>query len=172
MNRRLEREIRDWLRAEHDGEDRRAERALRRAFGRLGRRAPGAAFADRVLLRAGRLVPATVPWRWQWVRGAVAACLVGSGLALAAVPLLWLVVPPLARAVGSPFISTLAHSAARWTAAWMKVGVVVADIGTALQAVFITRTAMVVLAANVLLALASLVGLKRLLKAPEEFTPW
>jgi hypothetical protein len=172
MNRRLEHEIRDWLRAERDGPDDLAERALTRVFAQLGRRAPGAAFADRVLLSAGHLVPPVVPWRWRWVRGAVAACLVGSGLALAALPLFWLVLPPLVHAVGSPFMSTLSHSAARWMAAWMRLCAVFADVGTALQSVLVTPTAVALLTANVLLALASLIGLKRLLKAPEEFTPW
>lgn len=172
MNRRLGHQIRDWLDAEGKGSDELAERALARALAEIGRRGPGAGFADRVLLRAGRLAPALPPWRWRWLRGALAASLLGAGLALAVLPAVWLVIPALLHAVGSPLVSTLLHSIARWISAAFAAAAIIADVGSALQTVLVTPTALVLLTANILLALASLMGLRRLLRPSQEYLPW
>ena len=63
MNRRLEQDVREWLDAERISADELAEQALIRAFTRLGRQAPEAGFADRVLLRTGHFAPASALWR-------------------------------------------------------------------------------------------------------------
>ncbi len=172
MNRRLEHEIRDWLKAQQDGPDELAEQALVRALGQIGRRRPTAGFADRVLLRAGRLAPATAAWRWWWLRAAVAACLVAAGLAVALLPAWLPAARPVAHAFGSPFVTSLSHWAGTWLSAGLAFWAVMGDIGSAVRASLATPTAVLVLSANVLLAAASLLGLKRLLKAPEEFMPW
>jgi hypothetical protein len=172
MNKRLEQDVREWLRAEHTGSDELAERALARALAELGRCAPGAGFADRVLLSAGRLTPASRAWRSWWARGAVAACLLAAGLATAMLPAWLLVADPVARAFGSPLVSGVWHWMCRWMIAGFTSWTVIEDVGSALRASLVTPAAIVLIAANVLLAAASLLGLKRLLKAPEELIPW
>lgn len=171
MNRRLEHDIREWLNAQGGGSDELAERALMRAFAQLGRRTPPARFADRVLLRAGRRVPVPAALRW-WLRGVVAACLVAAGLAVALLPAWLSLVRPVAHAFGSPFVSVLSHWAGKWMAATIAFWAVVEDVASAVRTSLATPTGILLLATNVLLAAAILFGLKRLLNAPEELTPW
>jgi len=171
MNRRLEEDVREWLRAEQEGLDELAERALTRALGELGRRVPRPGLTDRILLRTGRL-SASRAWRSWWVRGAVAACLLSAGLAAATLPVWLLVADPVARAFGSPFASVAGHWTGRWVSAAFASWAVIEDVASALRVSLATPTALVLLSANVLLAVASLFGLRRLLKAPEELMPW
>ncbi len=172
MKGRLEQDVREWLSAERAGSDELAERALGRVLARLGRRAPGAGFADRVLLSAGRLTPASRAWRSWWARAGVAACLLGAGLAAAVLPVWLLVADPVARALGSPLVSGVWHWMGRWMIAAFKSWAVIQDVASALRASLVTPAAIALIGANILLAAASLVGLKRLLRAPEELIPW
>jgi hypothetical protein len=171
MNRRLERDVREWLDAERMSADEPAEQALVRAFAELGRRAPGAGFADRVLLRTGHFAPASAFWRSRWVRAAVIACMAAGGLAIITLPVWWLVAEPLARAFGSPLALAMSRGAARSMSAAFASWTVIQDVGSALRASLVTAPVLALLSANALLAAASLFGLKRLLKAPEELMP-
>lgn len=169
MNRRLNRDIRAWLEAER-ASDEWADEALRRAFGRLRRRAPGPGLADRVLLRAGYPVGAAAAWRSRWLRGAVAACILVAGLAIITLPAWWLVASPVVQAFGSPLLLALSRATVRWMSAAFASWAAVQDVASALRTALVTRTAMALLTANALLAVLSLSGLKRLLKAPGELT--
>ena len=171
MNRRLDEDVREWLKAEREGLDELAEHALTRALGGLGRRAPRPGFADRVLVRAGCL-SAPAGWTSWWVRGAVAAAILSAGLAVATLPVWLLVADPIARAFGSPLVSMTAHWTGRVVAAAFASWAVIEDVASALQASFATPTVLALLLANALLAGGSLFGLRRLLKAPEELMPW
>jgi hypothetical protein len=172
MSRQLEEQVRTWLRAEQSGQDDVAERALARALKELGRRAPRAGFADRVMLRAGRLSAAPRAWRSWWVRAAVSACLLSAGLAAATLPVWLLAANPITRAVGSPLVAAAWHWVSRSLSASLASFAVIADVTAALQASLATSTAIGLLSATVLLASASLFGLRRLLSAPEESMPW
>ncbi len=170
MKIRVEDEVRQWLGAEEDGLDEVAEQALRRALASL-ERAPRPGFADRVLLRAGRLEPVAGVWRSWWVRFPVAACLLIAGIAAAVLPVALLIVIPLARAFGWPSVVACWHWAARSTTVAFRYWTILAGVMEAIGASLATPEAVAILSANVLLAAASLFGLKRLLKAPEELMP-
>lgn len=170
MSTHLDRDVREWLGAEEDGLEDVAERALTRALAGLDRRAPAAHFADRVLARAGRLAPASRAWRSWWLRFPVAASLLTAGFAAAALPAALLVIIPVARAFGWPALAASWHWTARWTTVAFRSWSIVADVAAALGASLSAPAAVAVLSANVLLAAASLLGLKRLLRSPEELT--
>ncbi len=172
MSRRLEDNVREWLRAEGTGPDELAEEALARALADLGRRRPGAGFADRALMRAGRLSPAWFAWRSWWSRAAVAGCLLVAGLAVASLPTWLLIAGPLARALGAPFTAVVWHWMTEWAVAAFASWGVIADVTTAVCVWLATPSGIALLAVNVLLACGSLIGLKRLLKAPEELISW
>ncbi len=172
MNRRLDYEVRRWLNAEREGSEELADRALGRAFAELGRRAPRAGFADRVLLRAGRVTPALPAWRRWWLRASVAACLVAAGLAVATLPAWWPIAGAVSHALGPPLVAAISHWSGRWMNAGPACWTVIQDIAAAARASLATPAAILLLSGNLLLAGASLFGLKRLLKAPEELMPW
>lgn len=84
-----------WLAAEQSGDDEAAEAELLALFQALPPLAPPAGFADRVLVRAGwaerpearAVAPRPVVERWnpfasRWLQGAVALCLLVTGLGL------------------------------------------------------------------------------------------
>ncbi len=173
MKIRLEDEVRQWLGAEEDGLDSAADRALARALASLERRGPTRGFADRVLLSAGRMAPVAGVWRSWWLRFPVAACLLTAGVTAGVLlPVILLVVVPLGRAMGGTLLVACWHAVARWTTTAFASWAVVADVFEALGASLATPAAIAVLSANVLLAAASLFGLKRLLKPSEELIPW
>ncbi len=168
MSRRLEDDVRQWLGAEEQGADEPAERALARVLADLGRRRPSPAFSDRVLLRAGRLSPAWFAWRSAWTRGAVAACLVAAGLAVAMLPTWLIVADPLAHAFGVPLTAAVWHWMSRWSVAAFAAWALIVDVASAIRIGLATPTGVVLLTGSMLLAGASLFGLKQLLTAPEE----
>jgi hypothetical protein len=164
--------IGDWLDAEGAGADDRAEAALTRALAGLGRRGPREGFADRVLLAAGVLEPAH-PARWPaTVRVALAACLLVAGVAFANLPVLVAAFAPVVRALGLstivPALHWLAHAMGAAFASWTFVE----EVASALRASLASAAVVMVLAANLLVATASLIALKRLLNPPEELLPW
>jgi hypothetical protein len=172
MSRRLKADVRDWLRAEETGSDELAERWLARVLTDLGRNRPRAGFADRVLVRAGRLSPASQAWRSWWTRAGIAACLVAAGLAVATLPTWLLVADPLARAFGAPVTAAVWHLITRWTVAAFALWALVVDIGSATRVWLGTPAGAGLLAVNLAIACGSLMGLRQLLKAPEELEPW
>ncbi len=121
MSNRLEREIREWLEAERLSMDELAEQSLSRAVAELGHRAPSPGFANRVMVAAGTHRTARV-WHSRWLRAGVGTAIVAAGLAIVALPVLWLVADPLARAFGSPLAfaipRAIARGFARAVAAW------------------------------------------------------
>ncbi len=167
MRKRLEREVREWLDAERLSKDTLAEQSLSRAFAEIERRSPGPGFADRVMLASG-LGRAAAFWRSRWLRAAIAVGMVAAGLAVVALPAVWLVADPLARALGSPLALTISHGVTRTMARTFAVWSVLDDVASALRASLDTGPVLALLAANALMAATSLFGLKRLLKAPEE----
>ena len=172
MSRRLRKDVGEWLDAERHGAHDLAEQALRRAFAELGRRVPATGFADRVLVRAGRFAPVPLPWPPWWLRVSVAGSLVAAALVIALLPAWW----PVASAVGSALRSPLVTACSYWGSQLVNAGFafwdLLQEVAIALQASLMTPTVLVVLAANVLLAVSSLFGLNRLLKSPEELMPW
>ncbi len=173
MKMRLEDEVRRWLGAEEDGLDGVADRALARALAGLEHRGPTPGFADRVLSRTGRLAPVAGVWRSWWLRFPVAASLLTAGLTAAVLlPAGVVVVGFLGRTFAGSLLAASWHAMARWTTIAFRWWGVVADVVEALGASLATPAAIAILSANVLLAAASLLGLKRLLKPPEELMPW
>ena len=172
MSRRLEEDVRGWLRAEGLGSDEFAERALVRVLGDLGRRRPSAGFADRVLASAGRLSPASLAWRSWWIRAGIAACLVAAGLAVATLPTWLLVADPVARVFGVPVTSAVWHLITRWTVAAFASWALIADVASAMRVWLATPAGVGLLAVSFVTACGSLMGLRQLLKAPEELNSW
>ena len=172
MSSSLDDAIGEWLDAEGAGDGDRAEAALARSLAAVGRRGPGRGFADRTLLAAGLLEPASPAWWPVTVRMALAACLLVAGLALVNLPVLVYAWVPVVRAAGLATLVPALHGLARAMAAAFASWTFVEEIASALRASLGNPTVVLVLAANLSVAAASLVGLKRLLKTPEEMLPW
>jgi len=172
MSRRLADDVREWLRAEETGSDELAERAFSRVLGDMGRRRPSLGFADRVLMRAGRLSPASLAWRSWWTRAGIGACLVAAGLAVATLPTWLLLAGPVARAFGAPVTEAVWHAITRWTVAAFASWALIVDVASATRVWLATPAGVGLLAVNLIIACGSLVGLRQLLKAPEELNSW
>jgi hypothetical protein len=160
--------IRDWLEAEDSGAGDRAEAALTGALAGLGRRGPHEGFAERVLLAAAIREPARSPWWAVVVRVALAACLLAAGLALANLPV-WIAAGlAVARALGLSVVVPVLDWLGRAMAAALASWALVENVASALRATLANSAVVMLLAANLLVAAASLIGLKRLLKTSEE----
>jgi hypothetical protein len=93
---------------------------------------------------------------------------VAAGLAVATLPTWLLVADPLARAFGAPVTSVVWHALTRCTIAAFASWSLLADVGSAARVWLATPAGVGLLAVNSLIACASLIGLRQLLKAPEE----
>ncbi len=170
MTGRFEREIEAWLAAELSGADEGADEALLRAFSALPRREPGPAFADRVMRSLSTIRPVALEWRSRWLRLAVAACLVATGLAVALVPQM-MTLATLTHGTGAIVLAGW-HLVSRSVAASFASWHVVEGVGFAVLAALANPVAVAVLLGNALVAAVSLLGLKRLLGVREETVPW
>lgn len=168
MSRRLERDIEAWLQAEAAASDSHAEDALGRVFRGIERRRPRAGFADAVLAAAGYR-PARAAAA-PWFRVALVGCVVAACLTAVAVPLALIAVKPLAQLAAWPLLAAAWRGVTRSASAALNWWAVVGDLGGALRLSVATPTGASLVLANVLIASASLVGLKRLLGNTRSFS--
>jgi len=164
--------VRRWLAAERQEPPDAADEAFRLVFRLVPRHEPTPALAGRVLAamqppRRAPQIPALADARW--LKPLIAASLLLSGLAALA-----LSVPfPLPR-VGSffsAFFSTLASAAVGVSHAvdfGLSVWALLSDVGLALRAAVFTPPIAVALVLNAALAIALLLGLRRLMAPYEE----
>ncbi len=171
MKKRFEDDLATWLDAERSGDEEAAERALSRAVRHLDRRGPSAGFADAVLYRAGIGARAPQAWEWRWVGAAAAAGLLVAGVLALSLASLVLALGPANRV-----LAWVVPVALHWTGRWMSFAydswAVLAEFTVVLRAALATRGIQTVLLINAVVGTASLLGLKRLLRAPEELTQW
>jgi hypothetical protein len=162
-----DRDIGEWLAAEQAGDAERAERALSRVMAHVAREEPSSAFADAVLRASGFGVAAVRRWS-PWTRLATLVCLVAAGLSAATIPAFagWL--RPLLGVLVADSLASLWHVTVRAAALAFESWHAAADAGAVVRAAAGSATGIVVLLANVLVAVIALIGLKRLLGAREE----
>lgn len=167
----INRQIRDWLAAEGAGADERADEALAAAIRRLAKPGPAPGLSSRVLAAAGFRHQKTRIWHSRAVRAAVLATLLVVGCAATAIPSLLALAEPVGRVFGWPLVSSVWHWAGRWIDLAFASWTVIESVGHALRASLSSPTAASLLLLNVLIAAVSLLGLRRLLAAPEESLP-
>jgi len=168
MKRRLDRTVREWLLAEQSGHAEEAEYALARALGILGRWSPPAGFADRVLACAGIARARSYVWRSRWLRAVVVGSLLVGGMAFTLLPAMFALLLRVANLFGFSVLSDAWHWAVRWVQLSLTSWALVEDVAAALRSSLGHQTTMMLVAANALVAIVSLLGLRRLLMVPEE----
>ena len=164
-------DVRRWLAAELSGRPDTAEEVFRRVIRLVPRLEPPSSLTERVLAAvwsAGS--PAgPEPVGWFWLRPIVAVSLLLSGLAVlrlsGSVP-----IPPIGALVGAgvaaftSVTSCVNRAADAGSAVWHLLG----DVGLAARAAVSTPEGSTAVVLNAALALASLLGLRRLLAPLEE----
>ena len=168
----LKDQIRGWLAAERPETPDEAERAFRLVFRLVPRYEPLAGFAGRVLARMQparrfQLVRGFTDARWG--RAVTAASLLLTGLAVLVLPQV-VPVPSPASVVGTmvTLLGSLVTGLERVVDFGLWVWALLSDIGLAVRAVVTTPPMALILSLNGGLAIASLLGLRRLMARYEE----